>query len=249
MDLSDFKKKIEGIKQGDDIDFEWYPYNTLDNLEIIGNMFVNAKMRNWFDQLPKDAKLLDIGCADGDIAFYFETLGYQVDVIDREQTNYNDLKGCHYLKHKLDSNIDILEMDIDRNIELSKEYDLTFSLGLLYHLRNPLYFLNLLCLHSEYVLLSTRIASHAPDGTYIKELSMAYLLGKSELNNDPTNYWIFSLAGIQQLIERAGFSIICEQRIGCVDDSTPHQNDNDERYFSLIKRKENYRDIFLHHHF
>lgn len=249
MKLLKFKRKLKRIKRTQDTKFQWYPYNTLSNLKIVNYMLNKNKMADWFDTIPIGARFLDIGCADGDVAFYFESLGYNVDAIDRKQTNFNELKGFYFLKQKLKSKVEIKEMDIDRNIQLPKEYYLTFAFGLLYHLRNPFYFLNLLCLHSEYVLLSTRIASNTPDGTYIKYLPVAYLVGNLELNNDPTNYWIFSFSGIKQLIKRSGFSIICEQQCGQVDRSTPHRTDMAERYFALLKRKKNYHDIFVHHSF
>lgn len=246
---SAFEKQLTKIKKKADTDFKWYPYNTLNNLLTIEKLLNKEKLGSFFDNLQKDNKLLDIGCADGDIAFFFEQIGFDVDVIDRAETNFNDLKGCHYLKDYFNSKITILNQDIDRNISLSEDYSLTFALGILYHLRNPFYFLNMLCLHSEYVFISTRIASHAPDGTCIRDIPVSYLVGKEELNNDPTNYWIFSLSGMRRLIDRSGFHIAGELQVGRTDYSTPHKVEEDERYFALLKRKDNYKDIFTHHHF
>ncbi|VAW33117.1 hypothetical protein MNBD_GAMMA01-232 [hydrothermal vent metagenome] len=249
LGLKDFRANLLQIKKKANVDFEWYPYESLNNFTIINDVLKNGKQENFFQELDKNKPILDIGCADGDVAFLFESLGFFVDVIDRPATNFNDLKACKFLKSELNSKINILEYDVDRNLELKQDYGFTFAMGILYHLRNPFYFLNMLCLRSEYVLISTRIASHAPDGTKIKNLSVAYLVGAEELNNDPTNYWIFSLKGIRQLIKRSGFNIVCEHRIGEVDKSTPHIVYEDERYFALLKRIDNYKDIFNHHHF
>ncbi len=243
-----FEKELNCIKKDSEVDFEWYPYNSLDNFTIIERLLEENGLSDFFDTLSKDKKILDVGCADGDVAFFFDQHGFDVDVIDRSATNFNDLKGCRYLKEYFNSDISILDLDIDRNITLDDDYGFTFAMGLLYHLRNPFYFLNMLCLHSEYVLMSTRIVSHAPDGTFIRDIPMSYLVDKAELNNDPTNYWLFSLAGIRRLIERAGFGITCELRVGEVDNSTPHQVEKDERYFALMKRNENYEAVFVHHH-
>lgn len=244
-----FEKELNRIKKDSGVDFEWYPYNSLNNFVIIEQLLTEGGHPDFFDTLSRDRKILDMGCADGDVAFFFERRGFHVNVIDRPATNFNDLKGCRWLKEHFKSDMSILELDIDRNITLEDDYGFTFAMGLLYHLRNPLYVLNMLCLHSEYVLLSTRIASHAPDGTSIRDIPVSYLVGKEELNNDPTNYWLFSLAGIRRLIERSGFGVVCEHRVGEVDDSTPHQVEKDERYFALLKRNVNYKDIFVHHHF
>ncbi len=244
-----FEKQLNRIKKDSGVDFEWYPYNSLNNFVLIERLLKEGGRSDFFDALSKEKKMLDMGCADGDAAFFFEQHGFNVDVIDRAATNFNDLKGCRYLKEHFNSGVSILEMDIDRNITLDEDYGCTFALGLLYHLRNPLYVLNMLCLHSEYVFMSTRIASHAPDGTCIRDIPVSYLVGKEELNNDPTNYWLFSLAGIRRLIERSGFCVECELRVGEVDNSTPHQVEKDERYFALMKRNVNHKDIFVHHHF
>ncbi|MCF6262460.1 MAG: class I SAM-dependent methyltransferase [Xanthomonadales bacterium] len=244
-----FESKLSEIKRQSNVDFDWYPYHSLNNFYLIEELLTAGNLPDFFETMPAGKKILDIGCADGDVAFFFEQKGFVIDVVDRQATNFNNLKGCKYLKGKLQSKIRILELDIDRHFKLDTDYKLTFALGLLYHLRNPFYFLNMLCSHSESVLLSTRIASHAPDGTKIKNLTVAYLVGANELNNDPTNYWIFSLAGIRQLIKRAGFDIVCEKCFGEVDNSSPHESNKDERYFALLKRVDNFQGIFDHHHY
>jgi len=246
---SAFEQRLHTIRQESRVDFDWYPFNSLGNFIHLRTLLEQAGLDDFFDRLPKDKKMLDMGCADGEIAFFFEHQGFKVDAIDRAATNFNDLKGFHFLHRYFNSAVSLFELDIDRNITLEEDYSVTFALGLLYHLRNPFYTLNLLCLHSEYVLISTRIISHAPDGTLVRNLPVSYLVSKDEMNNDATNYWIFSRAGIRRIVERAGFDTVCELQVGSVDDSTPHQNEKDERYFALLKRKENYKDIFVHHGF
>ena len=51
--------------------------------------------------------------------------------------------------------------------------------------------------------------SYLPDNiTRVSDVSLAYLLGPGELNNDPSNYWIFSDSSFRCIVERAGFSIL-----------------------------------------
>lgn len=244
-----FAKKLAKFKRKTQVDFTWYRGNSLFTFEPIEQLLRKGGQSRFFESLPKDRKVLDVGCADGDVAFFMEKQGFKVDVIDHPATNFNDLQGCKFLKQHFDSDISIIEQDIDRHFSLEDDYGFTFAMGLLYHLRNPFYFLNTLSQHSEYVLMSTRIASHSRDGTCIRDIPVSYLVNKDELNNDPTNYWIFSLAGIRRLIERSGFNIICELQVGEVDNSTPHEVEKGESYFVLMQRKENYKDIFIHHHF
>ena len=247
--ISRFQDYLSNIKNKENKQFDWYPYNTLANFGIIKDLLVNAKLESLFNNLPYHRRILDIGCADGDLAFFMESIGFKVDVLDHVETNFNDLKGLDLLKRKLKSSVNILQQDIDNNFTLIEDYSVTFALGILYHLRNPFNFLNNLCLNSEYVFLSTRIASHTPDGIHIRDIPVSYLLSKDELNNDPTNYWIFTLSCIRRLITRSGFKILSDIQLGRVNDSTPNTLANDERYFALLKRKENFVDIFNHHHF
>lgn len=65
---------------------------------------------------------------------------------------------------------------------------------------------------SEHLILSTRIARFAPDGTDISGISCAYLLGPDESNADPTNFWIFSYSGLCKALERAQWEILAEVR-------------------------------------
>ena len=41
-----------------------------------------------------------------------ESIGFKVDVLDREETNFNDLKGLDLLKRKLKSSVNILQQEI-----------------------------------------------------------------------------------------------------------------------------------------
>jgi len=43
-------------------------------------------------------KIADLGGADGDLAFFLETLGFDLDIIDHAPTNFNHLKGAQLLK-------------------------------------------------------------------------------------------------------------------------------------------------------
>ena len=56
-------------------------------------------------------------------------------------------------------------------------------------------------------------------------------------NNDSTNYWIFSPAGLDRLFERTGWEVLDQRNFGRIDgDSNPASNDRDERIFCLLAR-------------
>jgi hypothetical protein len=52
--------------------------------------------------------------------------------------------------------------------------------------------------------------SYFPDNiTRIRDMPITYLLGSGELlNNDGSNYWIFTASSFRRLVEMAGFSVV-----------------------------------------
>jgi tRNA (mo5U34)-methyltransferase len=230
-----FNKELEEKKKEIDGNFPWYPYGILNN-------FIH--LREVFNKIPLDglvkhgSKILDIGAADGDLSFFFESLGYKLDIIDNGPTNFNNLKGARLLKEKLNSNVGIHEIDIDSQFKTPEEqYELIFLLGILYHLKNPFYILESLSHISKHLVVSTRVAKFTPDGTAISKSSLAYLLGSDESNNDATNYWIFSDAGLRRLFDRCGWEILEMLSVGDTNKSNPRDQNHDERVFAVLRSK------------
>jgi tRNA (mo5U34)-methyltransferase len=95
-----------------------------------------------------------------------------------------------------------------------------------------------LALRSAYCLLSTKVARFAgPARTPIGDLPVGYLVAPQETNNDPTNYWILSPAGLERLVERAGWRILERTNAGNTVGSDPATPENDERMFLLLQSK------------
>lgn len=225
-------------------DFAWYPYGTLHNLSNL-DALLTGQHRLLLDTIG-DEPIVDIGCADGDLAFFLESLGYQVQVIDYGPTNYNGTRGVRLLKDALSSSVEIHELDLDAQFTLPREtYNLAFLLGTLYHLKNPYYVLETLARSARYCLVSTRIAKFdRPSGRFdsgerinISHSAVAYLLDEREANNDSTNYWIFSDAGFRRIVNRTGWDICDYLCVGNTLDSDPASVEGDERVFSLIKSR------------
>jgi len=232
---SEFEKKLSAIKANHSKEFEWYPYGTLNN-------FIHCK--EMFDKFPLEdltnisKTILDIGAADGDLAFFLESLGYEIAIIDNPPTNFNHLKGAKKLIELLNSKVIVNEIDIDDQFVIDeKKYDLIFLLGILYHLKNPFYILEKLSKLSNYLLISTRVAKYTPQGVRIQNESLAYLLDKDESNNDATNFWIFSEKGLTRIFERAGWEVKYITFVGNTAESNPCDSSKDERAFALLKSK------------
>ncbi len=215
----------------------WYPYPTFANIPVLAQLLTgeNRKLSRLIGNYP----VLDMGAGDGDLSFFFESLGVTVDAIDHPAINYNRMQGIHALKDALGSGVDIQTFDLDTQFALRRPvYGLVFLFGVLYHLRNPLYVLEALARQSEYCLMSTRIARMAPDQTTrLDPMPIAYLVAERETNNDPTNYWIFTEAGLRRLIERAGWEIRDFMTIGDTAASDPVHQEHDERAFCLLRSR------------
>jgi tRNA (mo5U34)-methyltransferase len=241
----EFRSKLDTIKAERPMD--WYPYNSLNNIDLMAKYLpsglLDAAVKgdlNW--------KFLDIGAGDGDVGFFFESLGNQVDMLDNPPTNFNDCRGIGRFAEALESSSKLVVRDIDRAFELEGQYDLAFALGLLYHLRNPMNLLMTLAMHAERLALSTKVFRFLPDGTSIEKHPVAYFLRNREANNDPTNYWILSPLGLKALLARCGWRVVGELMQGSTR-SNPVDNEHDERMFVYCERVENWRDLGLHHDF
>jgi hypothetical protein len=146
------------------------------------------------------------------------------------------MRGIHALKGALNSQIQIVTGDIDWRFELPDgRYDLALLLGVLYHLKNPYYILELLARHVRYCFFSTRVARFTPEGTDVRNTSVAYLLREDELNSDDTNFWIFSETGLKRVLHRSGWEVCDYMTIGETKRSRPDTSDHDERAFCLMR--------------
>ena len=215
--------------------FEWYPYDSLANLLNLRKAF-GARYLDALDCAPGKS-VADIGCGDGDIAFFLESLGCQVDAIDFPDSNHNGMQAIRRLKQHLGSQIEIAAVDLDSQFQLPRaRYDFALFLGILYHLKNPLYAMERLAMHTRYCVLSTRVARYFPnDRPMPQDQPIAYLVADEELNRDASNFWIFSHAGLKRLFERAHWRILEYASVGDTSYSTPVNPRRDERVFCLLE--------------
>ncbi len=232
-----FRKKLVRARRSIKTPPDWYPYDSLVNLYPIQDLLSAARVTLSEICGPSDP-VLDIGCGDGDLAFFLESLGLQVHAIDNPPTNYNRLEGVRALKQSLDSGVQIHECDLDARFELPDgKFRTAFFLGILYHLKNPFYALETLAHSVRYCFVSTRVARRATDGTAIAHLPVSYLLDPAEANNDSTNYWIFTTLGLLRLVDRAGWDVRASVHTGDVEASDPAHSNHDERAFLLLESR------------
>jgi SAM-dependent methyltransferase len=231
-----FAGKLAALKLANPLtNYGWYPYDSLTCCPVLAEL-VGEHIDTVLEAARREA-VLDLGCADGDLAFLFASLGCEVDAVDHPQSNFNQMFGVQALARLLPG-VMVHALDLDARFELPrKTYGFALFLGTLYHLRNPFYALEALAERASYCVVSTRIAQRTPSGLPIGEEPVAYLLGPREANNDPTNFWIFSRAGLLRLVRRAGWSVESELRLGCLSESNPVDAEADERIFLLLRSR------------
>jgi hypothetical protein len=228
-------------------DFSWYPYDTLAGfhiLEVLGMGHYDLLA------LANGETIADIGTADGDTAFFLESLGHRVDAIDFPPTNFNRCRGVRAMKAELQSSVNIREVDLDARFELpGARYGLAFFLGILYHLKNPFGALEALASVAKHAVISTRITRfnlardalrrHALNAERVdlRTVPVAYLVDAFETNGDATNYWMFSEQGLRRILYRAGWDVIEFMTIGNTVESDPATNAGDERAFCLVRSR------------
>jgi tRNA (mo5U34)-methyltransferase len=216
----------------------WYPYQTLPHIRTLEQVCTMAGLDLLQVCRGPYGRIADIGAGDGDLAFFLEKMGFSVEIIDNEYTNFNRLEGARVLKEVMNSSVEIRSVDLDSQFALPhKKYDTVFFLGTLYHLKNPFFVLEKLARVTTRCFLSTRVAKRAPDGQSLSPYPVAYLLDPQECNNDDTNFWIFTDQGLKRLAHRTGWKILSYLTVGETISSTPADPDHDERAFCLLERR------------
>jgi tRNA (mo5U34)-methyltransferase len=255
MDVAELHARAQQYRQELDLrkaalapkDFGWYPYGTLHNFYLLDQLLTGAN-RNFFDRLG-NGPIVDIGAADGDLAFFFESLGCEAHVADFPPTNFNSCRGVRLLREALQSKVEILETDLDAQFRLPAErYELAFFLGILYHLKNPYMALESLARQARHAFVSTRITrfniAKGAEGrplnrtrVDLSSMPVAYLVAPDETNNDATNFWMFSEAGLRRILDRCGWDVLDFATFGNTEESDPATSAGDERAFCFLRSR------------
>jgi tRNA (mo5U34)-methyltransferase len=235
--------RIQALKSAHP-EIDWYPFHTEWKLDLICRHIVHFEA-NEVRSIAERPRIIDIGAADGDLAFMFEMHGCEVVAVEYPPINYNRCRGIEAMKTYLLSNIDLKNINIDfEAIEVSQRNDVAICLDVLYHLKNPIFALVNLLEVSDYLFLSTRIFESI-GSTDMRNAPVGYLLKPFEAaKDDPSNYWMFTEKGFETLINRSGWEIVDRSYFGYEGvDSHPFRPDKDKRIVCLCKRKYEQQEV------
>jgi SAM-dependent methyltransferase len=216
--------------------FDWYPWDSFGALSNLDRLLTGRA--RFLRALAGEEPIVDVGCGDGALAFFFESLGYRVYAIDNPPTNFNGMRGVRALQGALESPVRIVEADLDRRFRLPvRRCGLALFFGILYHLKNPFGALETLAAGARYCLLTNLIARFTPDRRIdMQDAPLAWLAGRDGLKGDETNYWIFSETGLRTLVDRAGWDV-CDWMVTGDSGETLWGAEPDRRVFCLLRSR------------
>lgn len=166
--------------------------------------------------------VLDIGCNAGFYSIQLHSRGAAVTGIEPDPRY---LAQARFAAAELGADIEYMQMDVYELDRLGRTFDYVLFMGVLYHLRHPLYALERVArIVSRRVVVQcmvrgsedlTHVAEDYPIGEREVFLSPSfpamYFIANSYAG-DPTNWWIPNRAGLEALIRSSG--LVIEKRAG-----------------------------------
>jgi tRNA (mo5U34)-methyltransferase len=185
--------------------------------------YPRQKFARFAHALPRDLRgksVLDLGCNAGFYSFEMKRRGAaRVVGVDSDERYLAQARLAAEVLGMTD--IEWRRLDVYRVAELGERFDLVIFMGVLYHLRHPLYALDLLHEHvvGDRLLFqsmlrgSDEIAPVAPDYPFEETAQfeqdgwpLMYFV-EHAYAGDETNWWIPNRACVEAMLRSAGFAI------------------------------------------
>ncbi len=168
---------------------------------------VERVTRTLFDPLQVAGKsVLDIGCWDGAYSLAATRLGAKrvlaTDHFAWSDQCWGDRRAVELTRTHLAPSMEVRDIDIpDLSTEAVGTFDIVLFLGVFYHLRHPLETLErIAALAGECLVLETHL------GRFLTNKPMMRFLPSTELNKDPSNWWLPNRACVEAMLRDVGFS-------------------------------------------
>ena len=149
--------------------------------------------------------VLDVGAADGYFSFEAERRGARRVVAMDLWPGVNGLitrEAFDLARRTLRSNVEALQLNVyDISADRIGSFDIVLFLGVLYHLRHPLFALEKIFeVAKDMLIMETHV-----DMLWTNRPAAAFYPG-SEASNDPTNWWGPNTAAVKAMLKCVGFS-------------------------------------------
>jgi tRNA (mo5U34)-methyltransferase len=226
-----FRDKLASLKAEHPLDSPhgYYPYTTIGIVQQI--LPLSDAHGVDLKSFVADRTVLDLGCGDGDLSFFFESNGAKkITSVDWAPTNFNGLRGYRTVASLLESQNELIDHDF-HGMDLSNigPFDSIFCFGFLYHSPHPLWVLQQLARLTSNLFITTKI--------FDNEESYVYFYDEAECNNDASNWWCPTPKALRLLLKRAGFDVVLMERLDRhVGSSHPVDMALDGRAYAVARR-------------
>lgn len=185
--------------------------------------YPTQKWRRFASAIPDDLTgktVLDIGCNAGFYSIEMKRRGAARVLGVDSDPRY--LAQARFSAEVAGADIEFAELSVYDVASLGETFDLVLFMGVLYHLRHPLYALDLLREHVVRDTLVFQSLLRGPD--VVAEVAPDYpfearehfeapgyprmLFVEHRYAGDPTNWWIPNRAGVEAMLRSAGFTIV-----------------------------------------
>jgi len=153
-------------------------------------------------------RVLDVGTRDGFFAFEMERRGAEVVAVDYMEASRT---GFAVASEALGSQVQYVHENLLNLREELGQFDVVLFLGILYHLRDPMWGLEVMrsrCRGEIYVetfVCDEEIANEAP---------VMRFYPRDSLRGDASNYWAPNMSCLQAMLEENRFRVVRQQRLG-----------------------------------
>jgi 2-polyprenyl-3-methyl-5-hydroxy-6-metoxy-1,4-benzoquinol methylase len=129
------------------------------------NKIVNIFGETWF----QNKRILELGCAHGDIGMEFLRLGSEVVFSDERMEYLEDIDKR--LKDLYNYSAGFALIDNDNDYDLNQKFDLVIHMGLLYHLQNWRNDITNALNHSNLMILESTVAANVAQNNTVLNLN------------------------------------------------------------------------------
>ena len=184
-----------------------------------------VKWQRFAHAIPQDLtgkSVLDVGCNAGFYSIEMKRRGAaRVVGVD---TDPRYLAQARFAAEVADADIEFREMSVYQLPSLGERFDVVLFMGVLYHLRHPLFALDLLYEHivADVLVFQSMLRGSAETTTFASDYHFwemeqfdhpAYprlYFVEHNYAGDPTNWWIPNRACAEAMLRSAGFTIVAQ---------------------------------------